>query len=45
MYGRRRRLKDTPDARMAMISELLAILVVKRMTATNTNSALKRLAK
>ena len=45
MYGRSRRLNDTPDASMAMISELPASLEVNMMTATNTNNALKRLAK
>ena len=45
MYGRMRRLNDTPDARMDMISELPAILVVKKITAMNTNSGLNRFAK
>ena len=44
-YGRMRRLKLTPAEMMAIISELPAILDVKKMTAMKTNSALKRLAK
>ena len=40
-----RRLNDTPDANMAMISELPASFEVKKMTAMNTKSGLKRLAK
>ena len=38
-----RRLKETPAASMAMISELPANLEVKKMTAMKTKSGLKRL--
>ena len=36
---------EVPDANMAIISELPAIFVVKRMTAMKTNKALNKLAK
>ncbi len=45
MYGRKRRLKETPAARIAIISELPANFDVKKITAMNTNSGEKRLAK
>ena len=45
IYGRMSRLKLTPAANMAMISELPANFEVKKMTAMKTNSGLNRLAK
>ena len=45
IYGRSSRLKLVPAASMAIISELPANLEVKNMTAINTNSGEKRLAK
>ena len=39
------RRKEMPAASMEMISELLANLDVKKMTAMKTNRGLKRLAK
>ena len=43
--GLKKRLKLTPPASMATISELLAILEVKKITAIKINKGLKRLAK
>jgi hypothetical protein len=40
IYGRNRRLKLTPEANAAMISELSASFEVKYITAIKTNSAL-----
>jgi hypothetical protein len=45
MYGRMSLLNETPAASIEMISELPASFEVKKMTAMNTNSGLKRLAK
>ena len=45
MYGRMRRLKLTPAARIEMISELLANREVKKMTAIKTNNGENRFAK
>jgi precorrin-6B methylase 1 len=45
MYGRRKRLKLTPEACKATISVCEANFDVKNITAIKTNKELKRLAK
>ena len=45
MYGRIMRWKLIPQDRIAIISELAAILDVKKMTVMNTNSGLNMLMK
>ena len=45
MYGRNSLLKLIPVERIAMISELSANFVVKKITEINTNNALNKFAK
>ena len=45
MKGRKNLLKLTPLLKMEITSVLLAILEVKKMTATKVNKGLKRLPK
>ena len=45
IYGRSNLLKLIPVERIAIISELSASLVVKKITEINTNKALKRFAR